>query len=69
MAALTAAPAHAQPTVAATAGQKTVASRIAHLSHEYCATERNLTQKAACEKAIVAEAQAKVAGAQFASAR
>ena len=81
MTALFAVSAHAQPAtmvvgdlnLVSASGQKAVTSRIAHLSHEYCVTERNLTQKAACEKAIVAEAQAKVAAittdSRYASAR
>ena len=78
MAALSTA-AHAHPAtmvvadlnLASPAGQKGATSRIAHLSHEYCATERNLTQKSVCEAAITREAQEKVAAVasstQFAS--
>ena len=79
MAALTTA-AHAQPAskmvvadlnLASPAGQRAATSRIAHLSHEFCATERNITQKAVCEDAITREAQEKVAAiastSQFAS--
>ena len=68
MAALTTA-AHAQPAkmvvadlnLATPAGQKAAATRIAHLSHEVCADERNVTQRSVCETAVRAEAKDKVA--------
>ena len=77
MAALTTA-AHAAPAkmvvadlnLATAAGQKAVANRIAHLSHEVCADERNVTQKAVCESAVSSEAKDKVAAyaaSQYAS--
>lgn len=47
--------------MSSTAGQKTLTSRIAHLSHEVCANERNITQKSVCEAAVAGEAREKVA--------
>ena len=79
MAALTTA-AHAQATrmvvadinFQTPAGQRTLAHRIAHVKHEICSTERNITQKQACEAAVASEAQEKVAAiassTQFAAA-